>query len=175
MLDTLARSAIDPAHTAFLQQRGTRQTAHSGHTLWAHLTGVHQILVRWGAARPLQLAGLFHSVYGTQVFATASVAKTERASVIRLIGEPAETLVWLFAHLQRPTLFETSLRSGHFVWPHIAGLPPLQSTDHPSLLQSELLALECANLVEQRTLYKFPHLSRHAQVIGMLDADGFSV
>lgn len=109
MLEQLDRCGIDPACMAFLQQRDAHQTAHSGHTLLAHLTGVHQLLARWGAARPLQLAGLFHSVYGTQVFAKASVQKTERASVIQLIGETAETLVWLFAHLARPRLFEASL------------------------------------------------------------------
>lgn len=175
MLEPLARIAIDPAFAAFLQQRGAQHTAHSGHTLWAHLAGVHDLLARWGAARPLQLAGLFHSVYGTQVFAKTSVLKTERASVIRLIGEPAETLVWLFAHLSRPMLFEISLRSENFVWPHIDGQAPLQSVGQPNAMQSDLLALECANLIEQRTVYKFPCLSRYAQTIGMLGADGFSV
>jgi hypothetical protein len=53
--------------------------------------------------------------------------------------------------------------------------PQLTRTRTASPLQSDLLALECANLIEQRTLYKFPHLSRHAQAIGMLDAGGFRV
>jgi len=175
MLDPLARGSIDPVFAAFLQQRGAHHAAHSGHTLWAHLAGVHDLLARWGAARPLQLAGLFHSVYGTQVFAKVSVPKTERANVIRLIGEPAETLVWLFAHLPRPMLFENSLRSGHFVWTDIDGQPPLQSIGRPSALQGDLLVLECANLIEQRTVYKFPFLSRYAQTIGMLGGDGFPV
>src|SRR5438093_4689025 len=101
---------IDPAHAAFLQQRGATHTAHSGHTLWAHLKGVHDILARWGAQPHLKLAGLFHSVYGTQSFQKKTVPRTERDSVIRLIGEPAETLAWLFTHLPRPVLFEASLQ-----------------------------------------------------------------
>ena len=40
---------------------------------------------------------------------------------------------------------------------------------------ADLLALECANLAEQRTLHAFPKLAQHAQAIGILDHEGFLV
>jgi hypothetical protein len=39
----------------------------------------------------------------------------------------------------------------------------------------DLLALECANLAEQRLIHAFPSLARHAQSLGVLDAEGFCI
>lgn len=40
---------------------------------------------------------------------------------------------------------------------------------------ADVLALECANLAEQRTLHAFPKLAQHAQAMGILDHEGFLV
>jgi hypothetical protein len=40
---------------------------------------------------------------------------------------------------------------------------------------ADLLALECTNLAEQRTLYAFPMLAQHTQAVGILDREGFLV
>ena len=170
-----ADAGIDPRHAAFLKQHGADKTAHSGHTLWQHLEGVHNLLAHWGAARHVRVAGLFHSVYGTQAFKTVTVPQNQRAKVIQLLGQPAETLERWFPKLPRPNLFETSLKTAQFGWPPFdPGITPANQTQ-PSPKQTALLALECANLLEQRVLHKFPHLSHHAQAIGMLNSEGFLV
>jgi hypothetical protein len=161
---------VDPVHAEFLKRHGATETAHSGLTLWAHLKGVHDILANWGAMRHLQVAGLFHSIYGTRSFIKTTVFKTQRDDVIKLIGEPAETLVWSFSHLPRPLLFESSLKTGNFSWPFFNDK---QNPEEIKILQNELLSLECANLIEQRIIYQFPQLGQHSQSIGLLNKKGF--
>lgn len=164
---------MQPEHKAYLLAQGAGNTAHSGYTLWQHLVGVHNILQACKFPEYLCLAGLFHSVYGTQVFKKITVDKSQRAQVQALIGAQAESLAMAFCELPRPKLFEATLQQG------IEALPDwIQQLDiHHDKQQclADLLALECANLAEQRTLHAFPKLAQHAQAIGILDQEGFLV
>jgi hypothetical protein len=153
----------------YLMAQGAATTAHSGHSLWDHLCGVHRILLACGSEDYVCKAGLFHSIYGTRAFKMVSVDGSRRAEVQELIGSRAEYLVWVFCNLPRPHLFESSLKQQSFDW--LAGL----GANNTKRLSEELVRLECANLLEQKSLHEFPFLARHAQAIGMLNREGFPV
>ena len=172
-VEDMQSAKIHPDHQASLLAKGAGISAHSGRTLWTHLTGVHRILQVGKFADYVCAAGLFHSVYGTQAFKTVTVDKTRRAEVQQLIGEKSESLVMAFCELPRPKLFETTLQQGTQLLPD--WMAQLDTTyDKPQFL-ADLLALECANLAEQRTLHAFPRLAQHAQALGILDREGFLV
>jgi hypothetical protein len=154
----------------FLKSRGAHRTPHSGATLWHHLAGVHEILQASGADEATCLAGLFHSVYGTTAFRLAIVPREERDAVARVIGPRAEALVWIFSTLSRPAALEESLAPG---------AAPCEDRIQTSLdkryVAQALLRLECANLLEQQVLFRFPRLLGFARSAGMLDSEGFAV
>jgi len=162
---------IPSSYRTYLLAQGAAATPHSGYTLWDHLAGVHRILQACGAADYVCAAGLFHSVYGTNAFKTVTVSTGRRSEVQNLIGRNAESLVWAFCNLPRPQIFEKSLQGGQsYDW-----LDPLVAKDQQPQFYEDLLRLECANLLEQKILYRFPGLAKMACQFGMLDADGFAV
>lgn len=149
---------------------GASSTAHSGNKLWDHLLGVHRILHAVGSSDYVCHAGLFHSVYGTHLFKTATIPASNRSDIKNLIGLDAESLVWAFCTLPRPSLFETSLRQKTYEW-----LSELDTHMNKTQFRNDLIRLECANLLEQKYLHPFPCLAREAQEMRMLDKEGFSV
>jgi len=40
----------------------------AGEDFFSHLTAVQRVLERWDVEEPLSLAGLYHSIYGTEGF-----------------------------------------------------------------------------------------------------------
>jgi hypothetical protein len=156
----------------YLLSHSVASAEHSGASLWDHLVGVHRILQVVGSEDYVCSAGLFHSVYGTQSFKTVSVDAGKRHEVQELIGTPAEALVWAFCTLPRPALLESSLKQQSFDW-----ADKLEGTTNANAKQfvQDLIRLECANLLEQKVLYKFPCLAQAAQGMRMLDREGFSV
>ncbi|MGJ7490557.1 DUF6817 domain-containing protein [Variovorax sp. ZT4R33] len=154
----------------YLLEHGAGNTSHSGATLWSHLSGVHRILSTSGADARVCMAGLFHSIYGTTVFGHVTVNQTKRPEVRELIGGYAEDLVWHFCTLPRPKLFEDTLKGKDCSW-----IEALKLDYSRQEFWCHLLQLECANLLEQKKLYRFQVLVRHAREIGMLDREGFSV
>jgi hypothetical protein len=109
-------NAIRPEHEIALKQAlGANDVRHSGRTLFAHLKGTYELLVSWGANEDAQLAGLFHSVYGTKFFKHQCLEPTEenRALVVKLIGERAERLVHAFCFSEQPN-FDVHLTERDF-------------------------------------------------------------
>jgi hypothetical protein len=158
-------------HKAYLLAHGADKQAHSGHTLWSHLCGVHRILQAAQQPEYVRTAGLFHSVYGTKSFKPITIDKNHRAEVAELIGKQVEALAFAFCELPRPKLFEAALRGNHTppdISFYVDGRDPIQ-------FYQDLLAIECANLSEQQVLHEFPSLAKHAQSLGILDAEGFCV
>jgi hypothetical protein len=154
----------------YLLSHNVDNAEHSGANLWDHLVGVHRILQVVGSEPYVCIAGLFHSVYGTQSFKTASVDPNKRHKVRALIGKPAESLVWAFCTLPRPNLLESSLKQQAFDW-----VRKLDNVKDVQQFAQDLVRIECANLLEQKNLYKFPCLTQAAQDMRMLDREGFSV
>jgi hypothetical protein len=176
MCSDVQTDQVDQAYKAYLLAHGAQDRAHSGGNLWQHLRGVHDILQRAGQSQPVCKAGLFHSVYGTQSFKAITVPKDQRAQVQALIGQRAELLAFAFCELPRPKLLEWALQT-HQMPEQITAYAATAQTQitNPHQFLQDLLALECANLLEQRILHPFPALARHAQVLGMLDEEGFPI
>jgi hypothetical protein len=167
-------------YKAYLLAHSSDKQAHSELTLWSHLCGVHRILQTARQPEYVCTAGLFHSVYGTKSFKPVTIEKSRRVEVAALIGSRAEALAFAFCELPRPKLLEWVLATKQFpeqIKPY-AIAANANATDQAEIVKifyQDLLALECANLIEQRVLHEFPSLARHAQSLRMLDSEGFCI
>jgi hypothetical protein len=56
----------------------------------------------WGNRESVCRAGLFHSIYGTNIFTVSSAGFDQRARIRTAIGEEAEQLAHLFCSTNRP-------------------------------------------------------------------------
>ena len=86
----------------FLIESGTKNIEHSGETLYDHLVGTWSILKKLECSDDVCNAGLFHSIYGTEVFEPYVISKTQRNDLKNMIGNRSEELVFLFSSLQEP-------------------------------------------------------------------------
>lgn len=86
---------------AWLRQCGTETIQHPGGTLYAHLCRVQGRLADLGYGAEVQSAGLTHAAYGTDGFDLALLDWQDRATLRDLIGEAAETLVYLYGACDR--------------------------------------------------------------------------
>lgn len=90
--------------TDFLLGLGTDQVPHAGDgNFLAHLVAVHRDLEAWGCEEAVCLAGLFHSIYGTEKFQRFSLPLERRDDVRELVGERAERLAYLNSAMDRPS------------------------------------------------------------------------
>jgi hypothetical protein len=95
----------------FLRGLGTEDVPHSGEKgFLAHLIGVFRDLESWGADRDVCRAGLFHSIYGTELFRRFSLPLERRDEVRALIGERAELLAFANCMMDRAS-FDALLES----------------------------------------------------------------
>lgn len=94
--------------TKFLVEVGIGEQAHSTKTYLGHLIAVHRILEEQGCGLDACRAGLFHSVYGTELFQGFKLPLERRDDVRALIGERAEWLAYLNCAMDRAS-FDASL------------------------------------------------------------------
>lgn len=106
--------------------RRTNAVPHLGKTLLAHLRGTRDILASWGMPQYLCDAGLYHSIYGTNIFQYKAHPFSERETIVKLIGDKAEQLVYHFCRADRPDAL---------------------LNNYP--LMDDLRTIEAANLLEQ--------------------------
>jgi hypothetical protein len=157
----------------YLVAQGAHKQPHSGRSLLVHLEGVHRILVAAKSEPDVCRAGMFHSVYGTAAYKLQLLDREKRAEVRDLIGARAEEVAWTFCKLpMRVQALDLSLQNCNHDW--LAEQVKCRYSTYDQLWL-DLVRLECANLIEQHALHQFPSLGRHAQRIGMLDAEGFCV
>jgi len=97
---------------SFLRKANTEQMPHSERGLFDHLLGTRRLLVEWEARPALCDAGLFHSVYSTERYELKARPLSMRDEVRQLIGDEAESLVWLFCVMRRNTLKQNLHRDG---------------------------------------------------------------
>ena len=134
----------------FLRSQGAADLAHSGHTFMDHLLGTRALLVHWEAGPDICDAGLFHAVYGTEIFGKAIVDQSHRVIVRELIGEKAERLAWLFCCMRRERFV---LEASHGAPDHICN----RATGEPvPIMPDEVSAL--ANLVVANRLERLPRV-----------------
>jgi hypothetical protein len=98
----------------FLGSLGAGGVAHSGATLLEHFRGTASILERWSCADDVIKAGLFHSVYGTEIFKEAILTLDDRAKVALRIGAYAERLAWIFGGINRSQVYDAFERGPPF-------------------------------------------------------------
>jgi hypothetical protein len=142
----------------FLREANTETMPHSDCGLFDHLLGTRQLLVEWGSRPALCDAGLFHSIYGTEHYEQKALPLTRRDEVRQLIGDEAESLVWLFCMMCRGTFFENLGRDQNpSVQNRLTGEQiPLTGTQHQDLVTllfaNSLEAFPRCSWVERRSL-----------------------
>jgi hypothetical protein len=95
-----------------LEEFGAEDTDHPSGTLAGHLRGTYEYLRRWRCPRSLCLAGLYHSIYGTDVFETVTLSPDARDKVRALIGSEAERVAFLYCSMVRESLYENLAEGG---------------------------------------------------------------
>ena len=87
----------------FLKEAGCGYLPHTGRTLYDHLLGTANILLEYERPDAEVKAGLFHSIYGTDIYPFSKRISITRESVSELIGEEAEEIVHIFCSLEPRT------------------------------------------------------------------------
>src|SRR6266536_1789615 len=96
--------------TDFLVSLGTDAVAHSNKSFLAHLIGVYNDMRTAGCTEEVCRAGMFHSIYGTELFRKFQLPLERRPEVCALIGERAERLAYLNCVMDRASLDESVAR-----------------------------------------------------------------
>ncbi len=76
--------------TDYFQQIGALEVAHTSKSYLAHAISVYNDLKEWGADEDVRNAGLFHSIYGTELFQGFTLPLEKRGEVRELIGDRAD-------------------------------------------------------------------------------------
>jgi hypothetical protein len=138
--------AVEAEKQAFLEQAGATATPHSKRTLFDHLLGVRTLLEGWRARPALLDAGLFHSLYGTELYEPVLVDSDRREGVRALIGPEAEHLVHLWCAIRRRSLVANRERREGFTAELRAGAEAVPLTEQEL---TDLVTLWAADTLEQ--------------------------
>src|SRR5262249_14307823 len=84
-----------------LVELGIEKIGHTNKTYLAHLVGVYRDMEAAGCAPEVCCAGMFHSIYGTELFQGFKLPLERRGDVRALIGERAERLAYLNCVMDR--------------------------------------------------------------------------
>lgn len=133
-----------------LQELGADRLAHSRRSLIDHLVGTGEILRAWECDAEVCAAGMFHSIYGTNAFVLSCLDKSDRDHLRGIIGGRAEELAYLFCVSDRPYGLLHGVQDAQLVNRFTSEVMAVS----PAVIR-ELLEIECANLIEQRTGYRF--------------------
>ncbi len=144
---------IKQEHLDLLADLYTDTNPHSGAALLDHLRGTHDLLESWGNVSHVCLAGLFHSIYGTESYRTESVSFEDREKIRHVIGEEAEQLAFLFCVTRRRTFFELIGDPRPSLYNRISNL---QVEVTPELIR-DLIEMQIANYVEFLPRLDFTH------------------
>ncbi len=93
---------------------GVLDFSHSNQTLRDHLIGTAEKLQSWSCPEHLILAGLCHSIYGTESFKPVAISRDHREHVAQIIGKDSERLVYLFCCHEKDSLWENLQRKSKF-------------------------------------------------------------
>lgn len=87
----------------YLKSIGTDKLVHSDRSLLEHLIGTTKYLIKFKRSRNEQLAGLFHSIYGTKYYKGSEELNIQRDEIKKLIGNRAEFIVNIFCNSSQRT------------------------------------------------------------------------
>jgi len=146
----MTRDEIIPPGAApyleLLQRYHADATEHSGRHLIDHLLGTFRLLESWGNAPEICRAGLFHSIYGTNIFTVKSAGFDQRPAIRDAIGAAAERLAFLFCTTERPVAFLRAAIEKNYALADI--VHGGSSAVDPAELNA-LIEIEVANFLEQ--------------------------
>jgi hypothetical protein len=97
--------------TDFLVRMGVEEVPHTTKSYLAHLIGVHRYMRERGCGEDACRAGMFHSIYGTELFQGFKLPVERRPEVRALIGERAERLAYLNCAMDRAS-FDRAVERG---------------------------------------------------------------
>ena len=97
--------------TDFLLELGTEQVSHTEKSYLAHVIGVYNYMKARGCTEELCRAGMFHSIYGTELFQRFALPLERRPDVRALLGERAERLAYLNCAMDRASFDRALLGS----------------------------------------------------------------
>ena len=92
--------------TDFFISVGAEKVAHTEKSYLAHAIGVYNDLKKWGCQDDVCLAGMYHSIYGTERFQGFTLPLDRRDDVCELIGERAEQLAYWNCAMDRESFDE---------------------------------------------------------------------
>jgi hypothetical protein len=95
--------------TEFFQTIGADEVTHSDKTFLAHAIGVYNDLKEWGCDEELARVGIFHSIYGTELFQGFTLSLNRRDDVRKLTGHRTEYLSYLNCAMDR-THFDVQVK-----------------------------------------------------------------
>jgi hypothetical protein len=97
--------------TDFLLELGTEQVSHTEKSYLAHVIGVYNYMKARGCTEELCRAGMFHSIYGTELFQRFALPLERRPEVQALLGERVERLAYLNCAMDRASFDRALLGS----------------------------------------------------------------
>jgi hypothetical protein len=103
--------STDKRLMSFLLSAGAEGVSHTGKTYLGHLVNVWNLMQAQGCSEELCRAGMFHSIYGTELFQGFKLPLERRADVRAVIGERAERLAWLNCVMDRAA-FDRAIAGG---------------------------------------------------------------
>ena len=98
--------------TDFLERLGMQEIRHTEKSYLDHLVAVYKGLETWGCAQEVCAAGMFHSIYGTEMFRGFTLPLERRVEVARLTGERAERLAYANCAMDRRSFDQAVLQKG---------------------------------------------------------------
>jgi len=90
---------------AYLSSHSADQLPHVGGTLMKHLCGTCELLRQWDRPAEICLAGLCHTMYGTDGYPNPLEDPARRDKLAAIIGREAEALVYFYASCDRGWLY----------------------------------------------------------------------
>lgn len=137
-----------------LERFGISTLNHSHDSLLSHLKGTANILNKWNCSSVVCLAGLCHSIYGTESFVKQSATLENRDFMKDLIGVEAENLAYLFGAHKKESLWANLELSSHFnIYDRFAH--SVKNISKSEL--SSLVTITLANWLEQRPRSSIEH------------------
>ena len=98
--------------TDFLIAQGIDKVEHSQKTYLGHLVSLYRLMEAEGCSDEACRAGMFHSIYGTELFQGFKLPLESRAEVRALIGERPEWIAYLNCAMDRASFDEAALGNG---------------------------------------------------------------
>ncbi len=97
----------------YFHSLATEDVTHTDGTYMGHCFSVYRDMKKWGFDEDLARAGLFHSIYGTELFDRFKLDVEKRDEIRDLIGERAERLAYINCSINYDE-FDSELAKGTF-------------------------------------------------------------